>query len=129
MIIGEKFMTLFSTQIAVTVECASEELASIIVKSLEPENKMMEEPTEIRTIHEGKKVKISIASSMGISSLRYTLDDILYTISVIEKIYQATKNKWSNLLISVDYRLVNLIPKEKIKENGLLLFRNFEESY
>ncbi len=86
-------MTLFSTQISVTVECASEELASIIVKSLEPENKMMEEPTEIRTIHEGKKVKISIASSMGISSLRYTLDDILYTISVIEKIYQATKNK------------------------------------
>lgn len=79
-----------STQVQITISCLNPELAEIIVKGLEPENDLLDDDTKIVMMRDGKSVKIKIESIAGISSLRYTLDDILNTISTIEKVYLST---------------------------------------
>ena len=80
-----------STDIQICVNCFNPELAEIIVKGLEPENSLLDEKTKIVMNREGKKIEINIESVSGISSLRYTVDDILNTISTIEKVYLSTR--------------------------------------
>ncbi|MHA1202203.1 MAG: KEOPS complex subunit Pcc1 [Candidatus Heimdallarchaeaceae archaeon] len=79
-----------STQVQITISCLNPELAEIIVKGLEPENALLDDDTKIVMMRDGKSVKIEIESIAGVSSLRYTLDDILNTISTIEKVYLST---------------------------------------
>ena len=83
-------LKLDSTQVQITIGCINPELAEIIVKGLEPENSLLDDDTKIIMKRDGKNVEISIESSAEISSIRYTLDDILNTISTIEKVFLST---------------------------------------
>ena len=82
-----------TNQISLTFHCSTENLASIILKTLEPENKLSDERTKINMIQEGTKINIEIESSASISSLRYTIDDILHTLSTIENIHETVEKK------------------------------------
>ncbi|MHA1481951.1 MAG: KEOPS complex subunit Pcc1 [Candidatus Heimdallarchaeaceae archaeon] len=75
------------TQVQITISCINPELAEIIVKGLEPENSLLNDNTKIVMKRDGRNVEISIESLAEISSIRYTLDDILNTISTIEKVF------------------------------------------
>ena len=75
------------TQVQITISCINPELAEIIVKGLEPENSLLNDNTKIIMKRDGRKVEISIESIAELSSIRYTLDDILNTISTIEKVF------------------------------------------
>ncbi|MBY9000926.1 MAG: hypothetical protein KGD64_08440 [Candidatus Heimdallarchaeota archaeon] len=81
-----------STKTQFTIDCISEKLAEIIIKGLEPENSLLDENTQISMRREGKTVEISIESYADISSIRYTLDDILHTVSTIEKVFLSANN-------------------------------------
>ncbi len=86
-------MNSHTTQVKLTFQCSSEKLASIIIKTLEPENKLIEDQTEISMEQEGKKINIEINSTAGIPSLRYTIDDILHTLSTIENVHETIESK------------------------------------
>ena len=83
-------LKLNSTQVQITISCIKQELAEIIVKGLEPENSLLDDDTKIVMNRDGRDVEISIESIAEISSIRYTLDDILNTISTIEKVFLST---------------------------------------
>ena len=83
-------LKLNSTQVQITISCIKPELAEIIVKGLEPENSLLDDDTKIVMNRDGRDVEISIESIAEISSIRYTLDDILNTISTIEKVFLST---------------------------------------
>lgn len=76
-----------STQVQITINCINPELAEIIVKGLEPENSLLDDNTKIVMKRDGKNVEIRMESIAELSSIRYTLDDILNTISTIEKVF------------------------------------------
>lgn len=75
--------------IQLDINCTSDEIANIILKSLEPENKFLEGDTQITSTVTGNILSIKIESVSKLSSLRYTIDDILHTITVIESTYNA----------------------------------------
>ena len=79
-----------STKIQITISCINPELAEIIIKGLEPENSLLDDDTKIVMKRDGRNVEISIESIAEVSSLRYTVDDILNTISTIEKVFLST---------------------------------------
>jgi tRNA threonylcarbamoyladenosine modification (KEOPS) complex Pcc1 subunit len=85
-------MTFLSKNIKLVIECQDSELARIIKETLEPENKLLEEKTEINIIIESNNAIIEIQSSASISSLRYTIDDIVHTIATIEEVYKSVNN-------------------------------------
>ena len=74
------------------IECKNKELAEIIAKSLEPENSLLKDNTKITIQIVQNTLSIQIESTASISSLRYTVDDILHTISLIENTYEAIKS-------------------------------------
>jgi len=78
-------------QTKIIIRCSNENIAKIIAKGLEPENKELTK-TEIRTKTEAETVIINIESESSISSLRYTIDDIIHSISVIENVYNSVDN-------------------------------------
>lgn len=77
-------------QVKIMVTCSNEDIAKIITRSLEPENKELTK-TDITTETEVETVIINIKSESTISSLRHTIDDIIHTISVIEQVYNAVE--------------------------------------
>jgi hypothetical protein len=83
-------MKLEPTQVQITINCINPKLAEIILKGLEPENALLDDDTKIIMKRDGKNVKIRIESIAEISSIRYTLDDILNTVSTIEKVFLST---------------------------------------
>jgi tRNA threonylcarbamoyladenosine modification (KEOPS) complex Pcc1 subunit len=72
------------------ITCSNEKIAEVIAKGLEPENKELTK-TDIETKTEAENVIISIESKSSISSLRHTIDDIIHTISLIEKVYNTVE--------------------------------------
>ena len=86
-------MSSHSTQIKLAFQCSSEKLAGIIIKTLEPENRLVDDKTKIHMIQEDQQIIIEINSSASISSVRYTIDDILHTLSTIEKVHETIENK------------------------------------
>ena len=86
-------MEIFSKRIKLVIECSSDELARIIAETLEPENKLLDEQTEIKTIIDSNSIKIEIQSSASLSSLRYTVDDIIHTIATIEGVYKSVNEE------------------------------------
>ena len=86
-------MVSHTTQIKLTFQCSTEKLAAIIVRTLAPENKLIGDSTEINMTQEGQEINIEINSSASISSLRYTIDDILHTLSTIEKVHETIERK------------------------------------
>ena len=83
-------MKLDSTKVQITINCISSELAGIIIKGLEPENSLLDDNTKIVMKRDGRNVEINVESTANVSSIRYTLDDILNTISTIEKGFLST---------------------------------------
>lgn len=83
-------MKLDSTKVQITINCISSELAGIIIKGLEPENSLLDDNTKIVMKRDGRNVEINVESTANVSSIRYTLDDILNTISTIEKVFLST---------------------------------------
>ena len=75
-----------SIKTKILITCSSEKIAEVIAKGLEPENKELTK-TDIETITEAENIIINIESKSSISSLRNTIDDIIHTISLIEKVY------------------------------------------
>ena len=77
-------------QTKIVITCSSEKIAEIIAKGLEPENRDLTK-TEIKTETNAENVIINIESKSGVSSLRHTIDDIIHTISLIEKVYNTVE--------------------------------------
>ncbi|MHA2358159.1 MAG: KEOPS complex subunit Pcc1 [Candidatus Heimdallarchaeaceae archaeon] len=84
-------MPVKSTKIQLRIECTNKEVASIIVESLEPENKQLDEHTQIKTKILENCIIIELETSAKLSSLRHTIDDIIHTISTIEEVYKTIK--------------------------------------
>ncbi len=78
-------------QAKIVITCTNENISRIIEKSLEPENKELTK-TDIETKTEAETVIIDIKSKSSISSLRHTIDDIIHTIAVIERVYNTVNN-------------------------------------
>lgn len=82
------------TEITVSITCVDEKFAEVVLKSLEPENKQIDEKSSIIMKTEGKNLIIEFSSYSSISTIRNTLDDILNTINTTERIYKTvTKTK------------------------------------
>ena len=75
-----------------TIECKNAGIAEIIAKSLEPENKQLDENTSIIMLIEENELIIELESSSSLSTLRNTIDDIISTISTIESVYKSVKD-------------------------------------
>ena len=86
-------MSFLSKKIRLVIECSNNELAEIIKKTLEPENKLLGEKTEIETVVKSNCVVIEILSTASLSSLRYTIDDIVHTVATIEGVYKSAVNQ------------------------------------
>ncbi|MHA1445501.1 MAG: KEOPS complex subunit Pcc1 [Candidatus Heimdallarchaeaceae archaeon] len=74
------------------IECKNNDMANIIAKSLEPENKQVDNKTTITMEIENNKLILKLKSSSPISTLRNTADDIISTISTIESVYKSVKS-------------------------------------
>ena len=81
-------MSVKSTSILLRFECTNKDVASIIVESLEPENKLLNKQTQIETEIVENSIIIKIETSAKLSSIRHTIDDIIHTISTIEEVYK-----------------------------------------
>ena len=74
------------------IECKNSELAQIISKSLEPENKQVDKNTTISMQVENHKLMLQLESSSSVSTIRNTIDDIISTISTVESVYKSVKS-------------------------------------
>ncbi|MCK5142303.1 MAG: CTAG/PCC1 family protein [Candidatus Heimdallarchaeota archaeon] len=74
------------------IECKNNDIANIIAKSLEPENKQVDDKTTITMEIDDNKLILKLKSSSPISTLRNTADDIISTISTIESVYKSVKS-------------------------------------
>ena len=74
------------------IECKNNDMANIIAKSLEPENKQVDDKTTITMEIDNNKLILKLKSSSPISTLRNTADDIISTISTIESVYKSVKS-------------------------------------
>ncbi|MHA1219147.1 MAG: KEOPS complex subunit Pcc1 [Candidatus Heimdallarchaeaceae archaeon] len=74
------------------IECKNNDMANIIAKSLEPENKQVDDKTTITMEIDDNKLILKLKSSSPISTLRNTADDIISTISTIESVYKSVKS-------------------------------------
>jgi tRNA threonylcarbamoyladenosine modification (KEOPS) complex Pcc1 subunit len=86
-------MSILSKKVRLVIDCSNNELANIIKKTLEPENRILGEKTEIETVVDRNRVIIKIQSTASLSSLRYTIDDIVHTVATIEGVYKSAKNQ------------------------------------
>jgi len=74
------------------IECKNNDIVNIIAKSLEPENKQVNDKTTITMEIDNNKLILKLKSSSPISTLRNTADDIISTISTIESVYKSVKS-------------------------------------
>ncbi len=67
----------------------SSKLLRIIKKAISPENSLLDKNSEIH-IFRGKNIlNINILSSCNLSSIRYIVDDLLFTTGLIERVYDS----------------------------------------
>lgn len=79
--------------ITLSITCSSEEFAQIILKSLEPENKQINEKSKIEMSIENQILVLKFTSYSSLSTIRNTFDDIISTINTSENIYRTVKSK------------------------------------
>lgn len=84
-------MVFNKTTLILSIECSNEDFANIILKSLEPENQLIDENSEIQMSLEKENLFIKFSSFSSISTIRNTIDDILSTINTSERIYKVLK--------------------------------------
>ncbi len=74
------------------IECKNNDMANIIARGLEPENKQVDDKTTITMEIDDNKLILKLKSSSSISTLRNTADDIIGTISTIESVYKSVNS-------------------------------------
>jgi tRNA threonylcarbamoyladenosine modification (KEOPS) complex Pcc1 subunit len=74
------------------IDCKNGEIAEIIAKSLEPENKQVDKNTTIDMQVEDNKLILVLKTTSSVSTLRNTIDDIISTINTVESIYKSVKS-------------------------------------
>ena len=84
-------MNLIGTSFKIVVDCKNNEIAEIIYKGLEPENKEVDSNTTIEMELDNNRLTILLESKSEISTIRNTIDDILSTINTIESVYKSVK--------------------------------------
>jgi len=85
-------MISYESNFTMVIECKNNDMANIIAKSLEPENKQVNDKTTITMEIDNNKLILKLKSSSPISTLRNTADDIISTISTIESVYKSVKS-------------------------------------
>ena len=75
-------------QVSLIINCLNTEIVDVISKTLEPENRILDDKTKIKMEKKSKTLRIEISSESTIMSLRTTIDDIFHTIQIIKKVYQ-----------------------------------------
>ncbi|MCE7742491.1 MAG: hypothetical protein GOP50_08510 [Candidatus Heimdallarchaeota archaeon] len=81
------------TIITISLDFLDVHFAEVILKSLEPENKQIDEKSKIEMTLENQKLLIKFSSLSSLSTIRNTIDDIFNTISTSENIYITVKRK------------------------------------
>ena len=84
-------MILKNTKISISIEFLDEIFAEVVLKSLEPENKQIDDKSEIQMELEKQNLLIKFSSTTSLITIRNTIDDILSTINTSENIYKAVK--------------------------------------
>ncbi|MHA1506677.1 MAG: KEOPS complex subunit Pcc1 [Candidatus Asgardarchaeia archaeon] len=77
-------------KVEIELSYKDERFADIVEKSIEPDNVEMEE-LKVNTSHLGKILKSVIICDRGVDSLIYTVDDLLSSTSLCEKIIERIK--------------------------------------
>ncbi|TET74117.1 MAG: hypothetical protein E3J43_10285 [Candidatus Heimdallarchaeota archaeon] len=85
-------MISYESSFTMVIECKNNDIVNIIAKSLEPENKQVNDKTTITMEIDNNKLILKLKSSSPISTLRNTADDIISTISTIESVYKSVKS-------------------------------------
>lgn len=85
-------MISYESSFTMVIECKNNDMVNIIAKSLEPENKQVDDKTTITMEIDNNKLILKLKSSSPISTLRNTADDIISTISTIESVYKSVKS-------------------------------------
>jgi len=85
-------MISYESSFTMVIECKNNDMVNIIAKSLEPENKQVDDKTTITMEIDTNKLILKLKSSSPISTLRNTADDIISTISTIESVYKSVKS-------------------------------------
>lgn len=85
-------MISYESSFTIVIECKNNDMVNIIAKSLEPENKQVDDKTTITMEIDNNKLILKLKSSSPISTLRNTADDIISTISTIESVYKSVKS-------------------------------------
>lgn len=67
----------------------SSQLLNIIKKAISPENSLLDKNSEIYIFREENTLKVNILSSSNLSSIRYIVDDLLFTTGLIERVYNS----------------------------------------
>lgn len=81
------------SEMTIVITCQSMENARILMECLEPENRLLDDRTNILARVENKKLIIKLESTSSISSLRTTVDDIFHTIRLSESVlHKLSKN-------------------------------------
>ncbi|MHA1198356.1 MAG: KEOPS complex subunit Pcc1 [Candidatus Heimdallarchaeaceae archaeon] len=81
------------TTITISIDFLDKKFAEILQKSLEPENKHVDDKSKIEMILENQKLLIKFSSLSSLPTIRNTIDDIFTTISTSENIYKTVKRK------------------------------------
>ncbi len=81
------------TIITISIEFLDKKFAGIILKSLEPENRQIDDNSDIQMTLENHKLFIKFTSFSSLTTIRNTLDDIFNTISTSENIYRTLRRK------------------------------------
>lgn len=85
-------MISYESSFTMVIECKNNDMVNIIAKSLEPENKQVDDKTTITMEIDNNKLILKLKSSSPISTLRNTADDIISTLSTIESVYKSVKS-------------------------------------
>ena len=84
-------MPLKDSNITITIDFSDDNLAEIIWNALEPENKQIDDRSNIEMKLEKRRLVVEFSSQSSLSTIRSTVDDIINTINTSENIYKAVK--------------------------------------
>ncbi|MHA1779150.1 MAG: hypothetical protein ACTSUF_01125 [Candidatus Heimdallarchaeaceae archaeon] len=74
------------TKVTLEIKCENSTEINLLSNILSPENKLLDDRTTITFIHNKDSLSLEIKSVANTNSVRYILDDILFTIELINKV-------------------------------------------
>ncbi len=75
------------------LECLTQESVKILKQCLEPENKELDGRTIITMNENGNHLIIDIKSSASLPSFRFTVDDIMHHLSLLNSVVDVVDDK------------------------------------